>query len=537
LKGNGLLEIRSTGELLLLSNDDSNTIISEIAINNYGNIYVYNYTITWIKYSLLSNYGKIHFIGNQKWLYNNILSSYEKALSRNYERYTDSNVIQGQIFFTNYTIIDCANKCNAKYSESINKVKNNIINTNENYFNCDSFIHNSRLRLCQINTKPLTKQIVSSGSSDGNITNLWFLYIKNEKYIKISRVLNYENGIIHLQSNQFKIFLNLEIFNYGTINVLNNSIVNFGMNFIQYEIGILNIHGALLLHSSVLDGVVNGTGTLIYANMYSNIYDCTHSHCIDNSTNYNTLMTSIVAIDLSVEVSSILNVMSSSMVLRLKRLSLNNGTLNVLEKSLYLNVISLDIMNNGKIRASNNVERLIRNDNYDGKICDIVNDTLNFNFTVNRSYSFSSCYDILVYSTNIRMTHGGILDTSYGMIVGMNIEIGVNSSITSTGRGFGNDNITNMDVHGFERRSPFAGSYGFLGSSGGTYGGLGGWGNNQITKDPSLLAPYTDINKTRAGYGDYASSLLWGTPGKLIHVCIYECNTKVAFRYLGSSIL
>lgn len=57
------------------------------------------------------------------------------------------------------------------------------------------------------------------------------------------------------------------------------------------------------------------------------------------------------------------------------------------------------------------------------------------------------------------------------------------------------------------------GAYGFLGSSGGTYGGLGGWGNNQIKKDLSLLSPYTDINKTRMGYGDYATSLLWGTPG------------------------
>jgi hypothetical protein len=114
--------------------------------------------------------------------------------------------------------------------------------------------------------------------------------------------------------------------------------------------------------------------------------------------------------------------MTTSTVLRLKRLSLNNGTINIQEKSVYLNVITLDI-NNGKIMASNNVKRLIINDNYDPAICDKNNDRLNFDFTVDRFYVFTSCYDILVYSTDIRINHGGVLDSAYGMIVGTNIEV------------------------------------------------------------------------------------------------------------------
>jgi hypothetical protein len=52
-----------------------------------------------------------------------------------------------------------------------------------------------------------------------------------------------------------------------------------------------------------------------------------------------------------------------------------------------------------------------------------------------------------------------------------------------------------------------SGKYGFLGSSGGTYGGLGGVGYSQIT--PGNLVR----NTTRVGYGDFFSATLWGSPG------------------------
>lgn len=61
-----------------------------------------------------------------------------------------------------------------------------------------------------------------------------------------------------------------------------------------------------------------------------------------------------------------------------------------------------------------------------------------------------------------------------------------------------------------------SGKYGFLGSSGGTYGGLGGVGYSQIT--PGNLVR----NTTRVGYGDFFSAALWGSPGSKLKFSSFE---------------
>ena len=105
IKGNGVLNIEKNGVSFLTPTETVNSLISEITIQNYGNIYAYDNTINFIKFSILNNYGNIAFHGSQIWENNHTLSGYQDPFPLNWEF-----APKGQIY-ENTAVSVCAEKC------------------------------------------------------------------------------------------------------------------------------------------------------------------------------------------------------------------------------------------------------------------------------------------------------------------------------------------------------------------------------------------------------------------------------------------
>ena len=225
-----------------------NSLISEITIQNYGNIYAYENTMNFIKYSTLNNYGKIFFHGSQIWENNHTLSGYEDPFPINWEF-----APKGQIY-ENTAVSVCAEKCSN--FQIILSTAGKALKFSEKNIPCKSFLYNVKNKICQINS-----EIVSTRTYTPNVTYTWDVYIKNNNWLKISKIINHENGTFlteHSLPQESSVNLNFE--NYGNISISKTVNFTFGFNFLQNGNGNIQIDGSVNIRKSSLNGKIYGNG-------------------------------------------------------------------------------------------------------------------------------------------------------------------------------------------------------------------------------------------------------------------------------------
>ena len=427
IDGNGILNIQKNGFLFLSPIDSINSIISRVNVKNYGNIYAYYNTINFIKYPIINNYGNIKFYGFQNWENNQLLSSYEDSFSINWENAPKGNI------YENYDLIKCAKKC--INNEIISSTIGNAEILIENYVSCKSFLYNKKTNICQINS-----QYVSTSTYTPNVTYTWDVYNKNDIWLKSPKIINYVNATILAYPEKHSLLLgntiniNLDIQNYGIIKIASKIILFFGYEFVHFKNGILQIFGIFKTRKSSMSGLLLGNGSIHFLN--------TNNTLITNDTvksdvnfEYHNLETSIISENLNVNIYSIVNVNKYCTILLFHNLLIDNGKLNILTNSLYLNVTNLSMLNNGVVQT-NQIVRTKYNDNY--QKCE--NNTI-LNQELIYFNNFSSCYDIVIYSINITVSTGSVIFGSFSYVHAVFLSVDFNSSITSKGRGYSYQNI------------------------------------------------------------------------------------------------
>ena len=427
IDGNGILIIEKTGFLNFLPVDSASSIISKINIINYGNINAYEKTINFIKSSTINNFGNIQFFGFQHWENNQILSSFESSFPINWE-----NAPSGSIY-ENSNLIKCAEKCvnNQIISSTVGKAEILF----ENMIPCKSFLFNKKTKICQINS-----QVVSTSIYTPNVTYTWDVYNKNNLWLKAPTVINHENATFFAYPKERSspldnsININLDFKNYGIIKIAPKITVLFDYEFVQYQRGTSQIFGTFKTRKSSINGLIAGNGSIHFLDTNNTIITNNTVKSNLNFENHN-LETSIISQELKVNIYTLININKNCKILSFNQLLIDNGILNILSNNLYLNVTKLNIKNNGTIQTK---KTIITNRNDDYENC--KNPSI---IMLKPSYlsNFSSCYDLIINSTNITVSTGGTIYGSFSYVQTVFLSVDSNSSITSKGRGYSYQNI------------------------------------------------------------------------------------------------
>ena len=462
ISGPGKVVVYNTSTLSLQPDDFLE--ISEVELLNYGllNVESNDATISWSRYSRLINYGILTLKASQVWSTNSSLTAFVRMDYNIYDAPTD-----GANILYHVDAITCGSYCLSNDIHLFDSVigDQRVI---EYQYDCLSFIHNQDLQACKLMTASFDDSATNSVAVDADYS--WSVYNKVSLWTTSPTMENKKSGTMILLSQASWKLDGIHLKNSGRMILKGgSSLITTGM-VEQSSSGTLLVNGSVtfnaLTSDNAMNGIFRGNGTIYLAG--------------SSKSTWNELSISDSSLNLVIDSGHEVWVGDGISYLKVNSLEVSGGHIYVATNPVSLDVQNITVHNGGRLTTSYG---LITTDSE----CD-------------------SCFDLNVTCNYLNIASNGSIHVSSGRFFAKDVDISGSGQLSCTARGFSS----------FGSSTKWSGEYSFLGSSGGSHGGLGGsgYGSHRVV----------DLDNVPLSYGSFYDATTWGFGGG--SVANFSIDTK-----------
>ena len=428
----------------------ANVTILEVDINNRGTILVNTGATYFGRGGGINNFGVLNFVsaGHHEWLQAPFVNCFVKRLESTFTDWEGVWNIDG------VTAEHCACECVTKQWPVERRGAGAL--RFKYFYPCRGFSYNSFLKSCRIHITVPDDLQISSDSSRGDYS--WDFYIKKTEWSRNTTLVNHASGTINISQSSASAFIEIGVDNYGSILVPATRALTITGQLNHTRSAIADIAGSILIGhgGSFIAGSITGGGGI-------NLSGGSRHILLEETAWTNVTLTVSASATLLLN-RSVMNFVGS-------RLVIDGGNV-VFATPVVLSFSEVIITNNGSLRS---------------EIGTVMSDTSGF------ECGRSICGDAVLNVSSLILTSNGSIDVSFSLIRADNLTVADTATLSCKGRGYSLATAT--------ARRGWAGSYGLLGSLGGSHGGVGGSGYTTQTHAA------VDV------YGSYHAPSTWGAPG------------------------
>lgn len=527
--GSGMLRINIGATLFIETHSSPLTTnppyLREVKMSNYGHIFSNARSVLLFgSAATIENFGNISVGVDSYWgLLSPLMSSFLQYPSSTYA------IAQPIWSIENVSVDTCAELCHGydiATSRILTTTRPSAANAPRRLTVCESFQYNAVLQSCKLFSRNVSG-FVGSRSSDALRTNFaWDIYSRVNTFNEAPRVVNMPGGAVYSRTSASRYdlsttlsYLNVlpttplpaigvyfDARNGSLLEIDNDCFLNLALGFDAEASAELNLLGGSVLalssgsldtlsvferfksinavqrsstrlsYKTSLSGKVMGSGSIELS--YSGVRADT-SLLEDNAI----LLESAITIDPTVSLrilNSVLKISSAMKHLFVSSLYVDGGVLRSSAPIHYHCSEGLHISSMGRVEAAIDAVQTDQE------------------------------YDCLFNTPEVRLESGGSLFCSRLYIEAGAVILSNGSSISTSGRGYGflDHTLDNAAIfnNSYKEISTHSGKFALTGSTGGSYGGIGGRGY-------TVGEASAGLSESIAGYGSYELPTTWGSPG------------------------
>jgi hypothetical protein len=465
VEGNGSLIIAAGAELTLSPGASETLTMLEVAVSNYGGIVAEDNEVNWARSARLDNYGMVSFAGSQVWMHEELLYDY-----LNLEHCTTTLQSSDNVVVLGRTAVECASLCSHHFLSHARQMAFEITETS--WLSCKSFLYNNVIQTCQLQTADVEYYMTCAAVNASASSYDWQLYVKAPRWVGAPVLYNAAGGVLNAISASAS-DVQIAVVSDGLIEVDAASTLSISSSLNQTAAGTALTNGVISIHEvgySPLSGTFTGTGTVL----------------LSSADNSNALLDSALINSTTLDVEFRGSIRLENMpYVQAKNVTLVNGRVLITGSAMQLHVGTLELLGNSSLVTSR----------------DLIDEPTEVSLPtpVDASFTCMPAFDLCITANTVQLAEGAQLLWSYGYLAAAAVSVSSGAQISSTGRGYSSASAPSSSIY------DWAGTYQFLGSSGGSHGGLGGAGYGDVSEF-SLAAD-------AMGYGNFHFANSWGAPG------------------------